>query len=76
MKKLLVRLALVGAVAGAVLAVRNYLRNGAGTKPGDVQITLDDGATVEPEPIEAREFADIARKVVETAEGQGVGSRE
>ncbi len=34
-----------------------------------VQIVLDDGATVEPEPVEAREFADIARKVVEAAGG-------
>jgi hypothetical protein len=69
MRKLLVRVALVGAAAGAAIAVRNYLRNGAGTKPGDVQIVLDDGATVEPEPVEAREFADIARKVVEAAGG-------
>jgi hypothetical protein len=69
MRKLLVRVALVGAAAGAALAVRNYLRNGAGTKPGDVQISLDDGTTVEPEPVEAREFADIARKVVEAAGG-------
>ena len=67
MRKLLVRVALVGAAAGAALAVRNYLRNGAGTKPGDVQISLNDGTTVEPEPVEAREFADIARKVVEAA---------
>ena len=69
MRKLLVRVALVGAAAGAAIAVRNYLRNGAGTKLGDVQIVLDDGATVEPEPVEAREFADIARKVVEAAGG-------
>jgi hypothetical protein len=69
MRKLLVRVALVGAAAGAALAVRNYLRDGAGTKPGDVQIVLNDGATVEPEPVEAREFADIARKVVEAAGG-------
>ena len=69
MRKLLVRVALVGAAAGAAIAVRNYLRNGAGTKPGHVQIVLDDGATVEPEPVEAREFADIARKVVEAAGG-------
>ena len=69
MRKLLVRVALAGAAAGAAIAVRNYLRNGAGTKPGDVQIVLDDGATVEPEPVEAREFADIARKVVEAAGG-------
>ena len=69
MRKLLVRVALVGAAAGAALAIVNYLRNGVGTKPGDVQIVLDDGTTVEPEPVEAREFADIARKVVEAAGG-------
>ena len=69
MRKLLVRVALVGAAAGAALAVRNYLRDGAGTKPGDVQIVLDDGTTIEPDPVEAREFADIARKIVEAAGG-------
>ena len=69
MRKLLVRVALVGAAAGAALAVRNYLRNGTGTKPGDVQIVLNDGDTLEPGPVEAREFADIARKVVEAAGG-------
>ena len=68
MRKLLVRVALLGAAAGAAVAVRNYLRDQAGAQRGDVQIVLDDGATtVEPEPIEAQEFADIARKVVETA---------
>lgn len=67
MRKLLVRVALLGVAAGATLAVRNYLLESAGPKRGDVQIVLQDGATtVEPEPVEAEEFASIARKVVET----------
>ena len=70
MRKLLVRVALLGAAAGAAVAVRNHLRDPLGTQRGDVQIVLDDGATtVEPDPVEAQEFADIARKVVETAGG-------
>ena len=68
MRKLLVRVALLGAAAGAAVAVRNYLRDSAGAQRGDVQIVLDDGATtVEPDPIKAQEFADIARNVLQTA---------
>lgn len=65
MKRLLGRLVILGAAAGAVIALRNYLRDTTGAKKGDVQIVLDDGATIEPEPVEAQEFADIARKVLE-----------
>ena len=71
MRKFLVRLALLGAAAGAAVTVRNYLRDPVGANRGDVQIVLDNGATtVEPEPVEAREFADIARKVLETTGGR------
>jgi fatty acid/phospholipid biosynthesis enzyme len=65
MRKLLGRLLLLGAAAGAVYALRNYLQDSTGAKRGDVQIVLDTGATVEPDPAEAQEFADIARKVLE-----------
>lgn len=66
MRRFLGRLVILGAAAGAVVALRNYLQSSVGTKPGDVQIVLDDGATtIEPGPAEAREFTDIARKVLE-----------
>jgi hypothetical protein len=41
------------------------LRDSEGAKKGDVQMVLDTGVTVEPDPAEAQEFADIARKVLE-----------
>ena len=59
------RLVFLGAVVGAVYALRNYLQDSAAAKRGDVQIVLDTGSTVEPEPAEAQEFVDIARKVLE-----------
>lgn len=65
MRKILSRLALLGVAAGAVYALRNYLQDAAAAKRGDVQIVLDTGATVEPEPAEAQEFVDIARKILE-----------
>jgi hypothetical protein len=59
------RLVLLGATAGAFYALLNYLRDSEGAKKGDVQMVLDTGTTVEPDPVEAQEFADIARKVLE-----------
>ena len=60
------RLLLLGALAGCVVAVRGYLK---GRSPGEeiVQIVFDDGSTrvLASDAVEAREFADIARKVVE-----------
>jgi hypothetical protein len=41
MRKLLGRLVLLGAAAGAVYALRNYLQDYTGAKRGDVQIVLD-----------------------------------
>jgi len=64
-RKFLKRLILLGAAAGAVYALRNYLQDSAGAKRGDVQIVLDTGATVEPSSAEAQEFADVARKILE-----------
>lgn len=65
MRKLLGRLVLLGAVASAVLVLRNYLQDSAAAKRGDVQVVVDTGATVEPGSAEAQEFVDIARKVLE-----------
>ena len=64
MRKLLGRLILLGAAAGAVYALRNYLQDSTGAKRGDVQIVLDTGATVEPD-VEAKEFVDVARNILE-----------
>jgi hypothetical protein len=59
------RLVLLGVAAGAAYALLNHLRDSEGAKRGDVQIVLDTGSTVEPDPAEAQEFVDIARNVLE-----------
>jgi len=65
-RRLLGRLLLLGALAGGVLAVRGYLK---GQSLGEevVQIAFDDGSThvLASNTVEAQEFTDIARKVVE-----------
>jgi hypothetical protein len=65
-RKLLGRLLLFGALAGGVVAVWGYMR---GQSPGEevVQVVFDDGSTqvLSSESVEAQEFTDIARKVVE-----------
>ena len=65
MKKILGRLVILGAAAGAAYALRSYLGSSSGPKAGDVRIVLDNGLTVEPGPVEAQEFDDIARKILE-----------
>ena len=66
MKKLLRRLFLLGAIAGAAYAVRSYLQ---GQSPGEetVQIVFDDGSarSLASNTTEGQEFSDIARKLVE-----------
>lgn len=64
MRKLFGGLVLLGAAAGAGLALRNYLQESGGAG-GDVRITLDGGTELTPDPVEAREFVDIARRVLE-----------
>jgi hypothetical protein len=59
------RLILLGATVGAVYALRSYLQNSAGARQGDVQMVLDNGATVEPDSAAAQEFVDVARKILE-----------
>ena len=66
MKKLLRRLLLLGAIAGAVYAARGYLRaESAATE--SVQMVFDDGSTrsLASNTTEGQEFTDIARKLVE-----------
>jgi len=66
MKKLLRGLFLLGAIAGAVYAVRGYLQ---GRSPGteNVQIVFEDGSvrSMASNSTEGQEFTDIARKLVE-----------
>jgi hypothetical protein len=65
MRKIFGGLMLVGAAAGAGIALRNYLRGPTDDVRGEVRITLDGGAEIQPDPAEAREFLDIARRVLE-----------
>ena len=65
MRKLFGGLVLAGAAAGAGLALRNYLRGRTNAVQGEVRITLNGGAEIEPDPPEARELVDIARRVLE-----------
>ncbi len=67
MKKLLGRLALVGAVIGGVVAARGYLSKAAPAR--DVaQIVFDDNSTraFASGTAEAEELTDLARKLIET----------
>ena len=67
MKKLLRRLFLLGALAGAVYAVRGYLQGRSPAKE-TVQIVFDDGSvrSLASDTTQGQEFTDIARKIVET----------
>jgi hypothetical protein len=64
-RKLLGRLILLGALAGGVVAARNYLRGSSAEEV--VQLVFDDGSTrsLASNTVEAQEFTDIARKIVE-----------
>ncbi len=66
MKKLLGRLVLLGALAGAVYAARSYLR-GESAVTESVQMVFDDGSTrsLASKTTEGKEFTEIARKIVE-----------
>ena len=68
MRRIFGRLLVLGTAAGVAYALRNYLESSsARASRGDVQLTLDNGASVEPSSAEAQEFVDIARKVLEIA---------
>jgi hypothetical protein len=66
MKKLLRSVVLLGAIVGAVYAVRSYLRTESAAT-GSVQMVFDDGSTrsLASNTTEGKEFADIAHKIVE-----------
>jgi hypothetical protein len=65
-RKLLGRLLLLGALAGGVVAARNYMKKGM-TGEEVVQLVFDDGSThaLASNTVQGQEFTDIARKVVE-----------
>jgi hypothetical protein len=67
LKKLLRRLVLLGALVGAAVAARRYLEGGEPAGEEAVQVVFDDGSTRAflARSVEAQEFTDIARKVVE-----------
>ena len=67
MKKLLRRLFVVGALAGAVYAAWSYLQGHSSGKE-TVQIVFDDGSarSLASNTTEGQEFTQIARKLVET----------
>jgi hypothetical protein len=55
----------LGAAAGAALVLRRYLSGSSAPAGGSVEIVLEDGSTVEPDPTTARELVEIANKVLE-----------
>lgn len=67
MKKVLRRVALLGLLVGAAIAVRSYLENKEAPGEEAVQLVFDDGSTqaLYLRSVEAQEFTDIARKVIE-----------
>lgn len=67
MKKYFARLALIGAVAAAAVAVFGYVRSSSVSNEEVVQISFDDSTehSLGANTIEAQEFTDIARKLVE-----------
>jgi hypothetical protein len=66
MKKVLGRLVLLGALAGAVYAALNYLREESAATEA-IQMVFDDGSTrsLTSSTTEGKEFIDIACKIVE-----------
>jgi hypothetical protein len=66
MKKLLRRLFILGALAGAAYSARSYLQ-GHSKGQETVQIVFDDGSarSLASNSTEGQEFTDIARKLVE-----------
>lgn len=67
MKKILRRVILLGALAGAAVAVRSYLQNSGASGEETVQLVFDDNSThsLYSRSVEAQEFTDVARKVIE-----------
>lgn len=67
MKRVFRGLLFLGVIAGAVVALKNFL-DGEGSPGGEAQITFQDGSTrtLATSDIEGQEFVDLARKLVES----------
>ena len=67
MKRALGGLAVIAALAGGAVAARGYLRRSGAPGEEVVQISFDDGSThsLDSASIEAQEFTDLARKLLE-----------
>ena len=61
------RLVILGSIAGGIYAVRAYMKGEALGTEESTQIICDDGSTrsLASNTAEGREFADIARRIVE-----------
>lgn len=64
MGKLLKRLTLLGAAAGAAYAVKSYFDKSGETDGGEVQLSFDDGSSETLSAAESEGFTDIARSVL------------
>lgn len=66
MRKLTRGMLVVGLVAGVAVAIRGYLSSAGGSEEV-VQISFDDNTSqaLDSNSIEAQEFTDLARKLVE-----------
>ncbi|MGF1472370.1 MAG: hypothetical protein ACFB50_11620 [Rubrobacteraceae bacterium] len=65
--KMFRRLVFLGVLVGVAVALRSYLSNSEAPGEEAVQISFDDGSTqvLTSRSVEAQEFTDIARKIVE-----------
>jgi len=66
MRRLFSRLVILGGALGAAFLLRRYLEGQGQPAAGSVEVVLEDGTTVEPDATTAREFVEIAQKVLET----------
>ena len=67
MKKLLRNLTLLGAAAGAAYAAKSYLAKSSEADAEAVQISFEDGTSELLDSVEAEEFTDIARSVLQSS---------
>jgi len=65
MRRLFARVAILGAAVGAAVVLRRYLSEPAVPAAGGVEIILEDGSSVEPDPTTVRELVEIANRVLE-----------
>lgn len=67
MKKLLRSLTLLGVAAGTAYAVKSYLEKPSSAEADAVQISFEDGTSESLDSVEAEEFTDIARGVLQAS---------